>query len=250
MGWYEIVTSPIMWIIAGITAGNSLVQTILFFRVSRRAALEIGLTREQVTKSLFTGVISSLGPSMGSFVGMVALVIALGGAIAFIRESAGIGSITYELMMCKSAADAAGAQMTREGMTLVGAATVVWGMALTCSPFIITGGVGARLLPKLRDSVLGRRPGLMVMISSSAMLGILGKLMIDYFAAPLATARTVTGYATPAAFVSGMVAALVWLKLADWLKKPVLKELVIIVCIAAGMAGGQFIATIKLGVTP
>jgi len=240
MDWYAIATSPIMWIVGIITAGNSLIQTTLFLRVARKTAPRIGLTGAQVSKALKTGVVASIGPSLGSFIGMIVLVLALGGPIAFIRESAGIGSIMYEMMMAKTAADAAGAPLTREGMTMLGVATVVWGMALTCVPWLITGGIGARFLPRLKETSLGKKPGLMAQISVCAMLGLFGKSVLDYIVLPVQK----TTPQVPAAFIAGGLAALVWILLSLRLKKPELRQFTLLVVIAIGMTVGQIVAGI------
>jgi hypothetical protein len=62
-------------------------------------------TMDEAMKASF---ITSLGPAFGSFVGMTVLVLALGGAYAFARESAGVGSIMYELIAARAGAEAAG----------------------------------------------------------------------------------------------------------------------------------------------
>ena len=239
MDWLSIVTSPVMWAVGLLTAGNSIVQTVLMYRISKRTAARIGLSKETIAKTLKVAAISAIGPSMGSFVGMVVLVLALGGAIAFIRESAGIGSIMFEFMIAGSAASAAGVELTREGMTLMGAATIVWGMALCCIPWIFTGGVGARFLPKLKDSFLAKDPGMIGLISSTAMLGMFGKFAMDYTLVPLKAGNAFP----PVAFVAGAITGLVWNLIADKTKRPAMKQYLILVCIAVGMTVAQIART-------
>lgn len=235
--WLEILTSPAMWIIAFIIVGNSVVETLLMYRVSRKTASKIGLKPEMITKTIKTAIISALGPSMSSFIGLIVLVAALGGAVAYIREGAGIGSIMFEFMIAGSAANAAGATLSREGMNMTAAATVMWGMALGCMPWIITGGVGARWLPKLKDSFLSKQPKMVALVSTTAMIGMFGKFGIDYGVVPLKTGN----YATPVAFFAGAIAGFAWIRLADYLKKPGLKQYLMLVTIFFGMIVGQLV---------
>ncbi|MCE5206701.1 MAG: DUF5058 family protein [Chloroflexi bacterium] len=235
--WYQVLTSPGMWIIAFITVGNTIVQTVLMFRVSKKTAGKIGLKKEIVGQTIKTAAISAFGPAMSSFIGMVVLVAALGGAVAYIREGAGIGSIMFEFMIAGSGAAAAGVDLTREGMTLIGASTILWGMALCCVPWIITGGIGARSLPKLKDSFLSKEPKMMALVSTTAMMGMFSKLGIDYAYTPILKGNI----ATPCSFVAGAVTGFLWIKLAEKLKKPALKQYLIIVCIVVGMIVGQLV---------
>lgn len=233
--WLKVLTSPMMWIIGLITAGNSIVQTVLFYRISRKTADRIGLKKETVARTIKAAAISAIGPSMGSFVGMVVLVLALGGAIAFIRESAGIGSIMFEFMIAGSGAAAAGVTLTREGMTLIGASAIVWGMALCCIPWIFTGGIGARYLPKLKDSFLAKDPKMVALISTTAMIGMFGKLGIDYGYLPIKTGN----FASPVAFLAGAITGFLWIRFAEKMGKPALKQYLMLVTIVVGMIAGQ-----------
>ncbi len=238
--WLKVLSSPGMWIIAFITVGNSIIQTLLFFRVSKKTAVQIGLKKEVVGNTIKTAFVSAFGPAMSSFIGMVVLVAALGGAVAFIREGAGIGSIIFEFAIAGAGANAAGATLSREGMTLTAAAVILWGMALTCVPWVITGGVCARWLPKLKDSFLSKKPQLMTLVSTAAMIGMFGKFSIDYAVQPLKTGS----FATPFAFLSGAIASFLWVKLADKLQKPALKQYLMLVMVAVGMIVGQTIRSL------
>lgn len=237
LGWLNVLTSPGMWIIAFIVVGNSILETLLMFRISRKTATKIGLKPDVVGRTIKTAAISSLGPAMGSFIGMVVLVAALGGAVAFIREGAGIGSIMFEFMIAQSGAAATGVTLSREGMNLAAAATIMWGMALGCIPWIITGGVGARWLPKLKDSFLSKQPQMIALVSTVAMIGMFGKFGIDYTVVPFKA----NNLATPISFFAGAIAGFVWITLADRLKKPEMKQYLMLVCIVVGMFVGQLV---------
>ena len=111
--WLTVATSPGLWVIAFIFAGNALVQSYLFYRLSRRVGTRLQMREAGMDEALKASVITSLGPAFGSFVGMTVLVLALGGAYAFARESAGVGSIMFELIAARAGAEAAGAEANR-----------------------------------------------------------------------------------------------------------------------------------------
>ena len=116
--WIKVATGPGFWVIGFIFAGNALTQSYLFYRLSRRTGARLRMGEGGTREAIKASFIASLGPAFGSFVGMTVLVLALGGAYAFARESAGVGSIMYELIAARAGAEAAGVPLTREGMTL------------------------------------------------------------------------------------------------------------------------------------
>jgi len=236
--WLVIAMSWAMWLIGFITMGNALIQSILFLRVARRAGAKLGLKPEVLRRALHAAFITSFGPCLGIFVGMVPLVIALGGAVAFIRESAGVGSIMFELIAARSGAEAAGVPLTREGMTLLGLATILWTMAAGSVEWVIIGGVFTRWLPALRDKMGGGDPELISLISVAIMLGAFSRLFTtDNIMPAIRLAR----FAPLTAGITGLVVAVSWIKLADRLRKPWLKEYFMLLAIVLGMAVAQLL---------
>ena len=64
-----------------------------------------GMGEGRMREAIKASFIASLGPAFGSFVGMTVMVLALGGAYAFGREAAGVGSIMYELIAARAGAE-------------------------------------------------------------------------------------------------------------------------------------------------
>jgi len=193
---------------------------------------------------LKAALITSIGPSLGIFVGMMVLVIALGGAVAFIRESAGVGSIMFELMALRAGAEAAAVEPTREGMTSTGLATVLWTMATASVAWVIIGGVFTRWLPKIKDVMGQGNPKQMSVISVAIMLAAFGRLFISDAIKPLLRQGSISPFAGA---VVALSVAVGWLVLSDKIKKPMMKEYFLLVAIVAGMAVAQIlrIATAK-----
>lgn len=240
--WLKQATGFGMWFIGVLTAGNALVLTLLIYRHAHRYGLKIGLKAESMRESVKAALITSIGPCMGIFVGMTVLVIALGGAVAFIRESAGVGSIMYELIASRAGAEAAGVELTREGMNSMGLATILWAMATGSVAWVLIAGVFTRWLPKLKDVMGQGNPKQMAVISAAIMLAAFGRLLISDGIKPLIH----KGMLPP--FIGTIVAFLVaigWLVWADKLKKPIMKEYFILVAIIVGMAISQMV---RLGI--
>jgi len=155
--WLKVATSPGLWVIGFIFAGNALIQSYLFYRLSRRVGTRLRMGEVGMNEAVRASFITSLGPAFGSFVGMTVLVLALGGAYAFARESAGVGSIMYELIAARAGAEAAGVPLTREGMTVPALLTIFWVAALGSFGWVLMSGVFTRWLPKIKDLYRRRR---------------------------------------------------------------------------------------------
>lgn len=236
--WLKQATGFGMWFIGALTAGNALILTLIIYRHARKYGLQMGLKAEAMREGLKAALITSLGPCMGIFVGMTVLVIALGGAVAFIRESAGVGSIMFELIASRAGAEAAGVKLTREGMNSIGLATILWAMATGSVAWVLIGGVFTRYLPKLKDFMGQGNPAQMAIISAAIMLAAFGRLLISDSIKPLID----KGYWPP--FIGMLVAFLVgvgWLIWSDRLKKPIMKEYFILIAIIVGMAISQMV---------
>jgi hypothetical protein len=225
-----------MWVIGFIFAGNSLVASWFFFRLAKKAGRQMQMKDEVMKKALKASFITSVGPAMGAFVGLTVMVIALGGAYAFARESAAVGSIMYELLAARFAAEAAGVPLTREGMTVGALPVVFWIAAIGSFGWVLTGGVFTRWLPRLKDWLGGGDARRLQIITVAMMLGAFGRMLTNASIRPLITKGE---WPAIVASLSAGLAAAIWLKTADRLGKPTMKEYFLIVALVAGMAGGQ-----------
>lgn len=234
--WLKVATGPGLWIIGFLFAGSALIQSWLFYRLSRRVATRLRMSDEGMRRAIKASFVASIGPAFGSFVGMTVLVLALGGAYAFARESAGVGSIMYELIAARAGAEAAGVELTRESMTVSALLVIFWVTPLGSFGWVVLVGVGTRWLPRIKDAVGGGDPRLLQMMSVAIMLGAFSRLLTTDAIVPLLR----DGRLPPiVAAVVGGGASLVWLRYADRAKRPVLKEYALLVALVLGMTAGQ-----------
>ena len=236
--WLKQATGFGMWFIGFLTAGNALLLSFIIYKKAFQYGRKMGMKEQTMKESVKASYITALGPCLGIFVGMTVLVIALGGAVAFIRESAGVGSIMFELIAARSGAEAAGVQLTREGMNATGLATILWAMATGSVAWVLIGGVFTRWLPKLKDIMGQGNPKQMAVISAAIMLGAFGRLFISSGIVPLIRKGTVAPFVGE---IVALVFAVGWLLWADKLKKPAMKEYFLLIAIVVGMAAAQVI---------
>ena len=234
--WLKVATSPGLWVIGFIFAGNALIQSYLFYRLSRRVGTRLRMGEMGMNEAVRASFITSLGPAFGSFVGMTVLVLALGGAYAFARESAGVGSIMYELIAARAGAEAAGVPLTREGMTVPALLTIFWVAALGSFGWALMSGVFTRWLPKIKDLIGGGDTTRLEIVSVAIMLAAFGRLLVNDSVAPL----LLTGrWPATIAGVVGGGAALACLLHAERANKPALKEYVLVIALVLGMTAGE-----------
>jgi hypothetical protein len=233
-----------MWIIAFIFAGNALVASFFFYRLAMKTGRRMKMKEEVLHEALKASFITSVGPAMGAFVGLTVMVLALGGAYAFARESAAVGSIMYELIAARFGSEAAGVPLTREGMTVAALPIIFWVAAIGSFGWVLTGGVFTRWLPKLKDFLGGGDANRLQVITVAMMLGAFGRMLTNDSIKPLITKGQ---WPALVASITGGVAAAIWLKTADKLGKPNLKEYFLVVALIVGMVCGQIA---RLALTP
>ncbi len=234
--WLKMASSPGMWIIGFIFAGNALVCSYLFYRLAKKTGRRMKMKEEVMHEALKASFITSLGPATGAFVGLTVMVIALGGAYSFARESAAVGSIMYELIACRFGAEAAGVPLTREGMTVAALPIMFWVAAIGSFGWVLTGGVFTRWLPKLKDLLGGGDANRLQVITVAMMLGAFGRMLTNDSIKPLLTKGQ---WPAMVASVTGGVAAAIWLIMANKLGKSNLKEYFLVVALIVGMVCGQ-----------
>jgi MFS family permease len=242
--WLRMASSAGMWVIAFFFAGNALIASYLFYRLAKKTGRRMKIKEEVMHEALKASFITSLGPAMGAFVGLTVMVLALGGAYAFARESAAVGSIMYELIAARFGAEAAGVPLTREGMTVSALPIIFWVGAIGSFGWVLTGGVFTRWLPKLKDLLGGGDTNRLQVISVTMMLGAFGRMLTNDSIKPLLTKGQ---WPAIVASVTGGLAAAIWLKTAEKMGKPNIKEYFLVIALIVGMVCGQIT---RLALTP
>lgn len=234
--WMKIMTGTGMWVVGIIFAVSALIQSYLFYRLARGTGKRMQIKDSTMNNALKASFISSLGPAMGQFVGMTVLVLALGGAYAFAREAAGVGSIMYELIAAGMGAEAAGVELTREGMTVNALPIVLWVAALGSFGWVLFSGIFTRWLPKIKDWLGGGDAKRLGVVTAAMMVGAFSRMLANDGIAPLLKQGTLPPIL---ASVSAGIVAAIWLKTADRLNRPNAKQYFLIGALIVGMVVGQ-----------
>lgn len=97
-----IANSSIMAILAGLAIAFAMVQSIIFFRMGYRRAVELGFTKDDIKKVVKASAIFSVIPSIPIIISYMVLLPVLGKFFPWLRLSV-IGSATYETMVANMA---------------------------------------------------------------------------------------------------------------------------------------------------
>ena len=123
------VNSPILYVLVGIIICFVLAQSVYFLVRALKRAMELGIKRETVKKTVTSAAVFTIAPAVAVLVGVVALSKSLGVALPWLRLSV-IGSITYETVAAGNALEAAnmGAGTTVSDPSLY--VTILWVMTI------------------------------------------------------------------------------------------------------------------------
>lgn len=174
-----IANSFPMWIAAALAVGLAFVQAIIFYKKSVTAAKEMGVSDDNVKKASRSAFITSIAPSISILSGVLALMVSIGGPMAWMRLSF-IGSLMFEMMSAGFGTAAVGVQLGADPMTEAALASAVWTMILGSIGWIIMSAIFTDKMAKVQDKIIGGNQALVGIISTSALLGAFGALMAPH----------------------------------------------------------------------
>lgn len=225
MNYLEIANSIPMWIAAGFAVGLVLFQAFLFAKKSYSTGLEIGLTEKQMKTAMRSSFIASIGPSIVVLSGLLALLVTVGGPMAWMRLSY-IGSVMFELMAAAFGTEAAGVKMNIDPMTTVAYANAVWTMILGSIGWIVFATLTADKMDKVQAKMSRGDKGLIGIIAVSAIIGSFGSLVSGHLIAM---------NKNTAAAVTGALVMLVMTQIADKKNIQWMKEWSLAIALFAGV---------------
>lgn len=171
--YLQIANSLWVWLAAGSAVSVVLLQAFLFARRSYAAGLEIGLTNRQMNDAIRSSVITSIGPSLVILSAMIALLVSLGGPMAWMRLSF-IGSAMFEMMAASMGMQAMNVTIGQDAVTDVAFANAVWTMTLGSIGWIIVATLSADKMDHVQKKFSGSDTALMGVVASAAILAAFG----------------------------------------------------------------------------
>ena len=175
---FQVANNAVVWFLCFIVVAVALIQSLLYIRLSLKAADAIGFERRNVYKGLWTGAVSSVGPSFAVFLVMVGLISAVGAPIAWLRCSI-IGSAPIEMTGAMLGAQAYGVELNSPQYDLNALAASWWTMAVNGIGWLVVAAVLTPHLEKVRAKFGGGDARWLVLIAVAATTGCYGYLSAD-----------------------------------------------------------------------
>lgn len=179
MNYLDIANSPILWATCGIAVITVFIQSFIFVKKACSVGLKMGMTKRQFMDVARVSTVCSIGPTLSVVAGVLPLILAMGGAVAWLRLGF-IGSVGYELSTAGFGAAAYGTTLGGEGYD---------GYAFACSFFCMWFGacgwlVSTAFLTDKLEGITRKLAGsieLMPAISAAAMSGAFAFLTFDHY---------------------------------------------------------------------
>jgi hypothetical protein len=227
MDWRTVANAPWLWLCGGVQAAIGLFQAVYFYRLAvRMLTRHGGYTPVRVRSLVRAAVITAIGPVLAEILVMMALVVAISPAWAWQREGVGVGSVATEMVLVSSAAAAVGQTVGQPGFDLVGFATAVVVVNVSCTLASLGAAFFTRYLGRARDRISGGDVRLLAVLGVCSTLGIFA-----FFAAGEIKRRG----GRELAVITGAALSMLLFTLADRLRVPRLKEWALGIATFGGM---------------
>ena len=141
------VNHPIIFLMVAVLILVVLAQSVYFLVRAYRRALEIGMEKKKLSKTITSAALFTIAPAISILVGVVALSKSLGIPLPWLRLSI-IGSLSYETIAAGNTVNELGTEMGKQIDSASAFVTVAWVMTLG----II---VGLFLTPLLAKKIQG-----------------------------------------------------------------------------------------------
>ncbi len=230
--WWAVANGPLIWISGFVIAGLATLGAIFMQMLAIRKGKEIGFGMDKVNEVRKATIITALGPGLGIVFGMLPLMIALSPGMAWLRESAGVGSIMYELITATQGAEAAGMELG-PGMSLEVFTYAIFLMSTACLPWLVMGMIYTPIAGSMAEKSKKMDPRALPLIIVIMMQIVFGDMVAQ---------RTVPIFGANffAALISAICTLIVFI-VADKVKNPHIKEYALVIAMLVGMFGAQLI---------
>lgn len=128
--------STILFVLAGAVILFVIAQSVFFMVRAIRRGKELGITGEQVRKTIVSTTLFTIAPAISILLGVITLSKFLGLALPWMRLSI-LGAITYELPAATSTATALGISLSETVMDPKVYNAIVWVMTLGILPSLL-----------------------------------------------------------------------------------------------------------------
>lgn len=222
----KIANMPIFWILCSVVVVITIIQAVIYTRLARKTANTLGISKDICNTAFKTGMVSSIGPSIGVFIVMVGLMSVIGGPLSWLRLSI-IGAAPTELTAAKLGAEVAGVTFGGADYTTETLALSWITMTLNGCGWLVFVGLFAHRLEKLRVKVGGGDAKWLVVLSGASTLSVFGYLNAG---------DVVKGHGNLISVIFGAIGMIVFTKYLN-VKFPKVKEYSLGIAMLFGMVG-------------
>lgn len=106
-----------LWMIAFTVICIVIFQALMFIRLAKKAAIEVGMTSKEVKTAMKTGLIGSIGPFFSLGIVIISLIALIGSPLTMMRIGI-IGSASTEAAAAEIGANAFGSSLGTESLQL------------------------------------------------------------------------------------------------------------------------------------
>lgn len=165
----DIARSPVLWLaVAGIFLVIT-VQSAAYLRAASRAAQSNGIPRATLIRAFRTGALSALGPSLAVVFVAISLLPVFGTPAVLTRIGL-IGSVMFETLAAKTAADSLGVELGGAGYDNSAFALVLFTMSIGGAAWMVSALLLTPLLRRTDRAVRRLNPTVMTVVPSAAMI--------------------------------------------------------------------------------
>lgn len=133
----KLAQDPVMWIIALLTIGVVVIQSVFMYRVTKKYSEdEKLLTKDEIKIALKSGAVTTIGPALAVFILALSMVSLLGGPITLMRIGI-VGSASTEMTAASVGTAFAGVSLGTDEMTVEALATATLAMAVMSMGYLI-----------------------------------------------------------------------------------------------------------------
>ncbi|QQK79357.1 DUF5058 family protein [Salicibibacter cibi] len=211
----EVANSAPFWIFAFIIIGIVIFQAIIFLRIAKKSAPDVGMTQRDERIAMRTGLITAIGPSVAVAIVIISLITILGSPITLMRIGI-IGSAATESGAAQVGANAFGTELGGDDFPIEALATVVWTMFLGGMGWLIVVALFTKQLGKTQKKIEKNNPKIMSSVTLAAMLGAFGFLVSDEMI--ISINHTIAGIVAVGSMIGFMIIAdkldIAWIK--EW----------------------------------
>ncbi|MFR3755230.1 MAG: DUF5058 family protein [Enterocloster sp.] len=160
-----------MWVAVLPAVLLTVFQAVIFTKKSISMGKKLGITSQQLKRATAASAVASLGPAVVSAIGCVALIVAMGGPVAWMRLSF-VGNASYELVSARWRLPVRGATLGGEGMNMNIFCSCLWVMSIGCLGWILVGALFTDKMDKLNSFVAKGNAVKLGIITTGSIIGV------------------------------------------------------------------------------